>query len=110
MKNISLRLVTALSVLVFFSCNTDIRKIREGRSNYIDKEVTVEGTVSSAIPLSGIFELKQDNATIYVHTQNDLPNKDEKITVKGIVKEKKIEYNGLQLINEVYIEEISREH
>jgi hypothetical protein len=108
MKRKLLKFFFGCSVILFYSCKTDIRKIKEDRSQYLNKEVNVEGVVNAIIPLTGIYELKQDNATIYVYTPIELPNEEEKIVVKGIVKEKKLEAGGVRLLNEVYIQEVKR--
>jgi hypothetical protein len=102
-------LLFSIPVLFFISCNTNIKKIKEKRSDYLNKEVSVEGTVTSSGTFPRIYEIKQDEATIYVFTEKELPNEEEKITVTGVVKEKKMEIGGFRLMNELYIEEKSRE-
>jgi hypothetical protein len=105
MKNL---ILYATPLLFLISCNTSIKKIKEKRSDYLNKEVSVDGIVSSTIPFSGIYEMKEDETTIYVYTENEMPNEEEKITITGVVKEKKMEIGGFKLMNELYIEEKSR--
>jgi hypothetical protein len=98
----------ALLFLFFTSCKTDIKDIKLNRSEFLGKEVTVEGVVSGSIPMSGIYELKQDDATIYVYTQNELPEEGWEIKVTGVVKENKVELGFIKVLNEAYIEEKTR--
>jgi hypothetical protein len=100
--------IICLLAIIFTSCKTDIKDIKLNRSEYLGKEVTVKGVVSGGIPMSGIYELKQDDATIYVYTQNELPEEGWEIKVTGVVKENKLELGFLKVLNEAYIEEKSR--
>jgi hypothetical protein len=100
--------IISLLSICFTSCKTDIKDIKLNRSEFLGKEVTVEGVVSGNIPMSGIYELKQDDATIYVYTQNELPEEGWEIKVTGIVKENKLELGFLKVLNEAYIEEKTR--
>ncbi len=102
--------VIFIYLLTFFltSCKTDIKDIKLNRGEYLGKEVTIEGVVSGSIPMSGIYELKQDNASIYVYTQHELPEDGWEINVTGIVKENKLELGFIKVLNAAYIEEKSR--
>jgi hypothetical protein len=60
------------------------------------------------VPFTKIYEVKDETGTIYVEASSDLPNKDQKYTIKGIVREKKIGIEGFNLVNELYIEESNR--
>jgi hypothetical protein len=91
-----------------FSCKTDISKIKENRSDYLGENVKIEGTVNITVPFTKIYEVKDETGTIYVEASSDLPNKDQKYTIKGIVREKKIGIEGFNLVNELYIEESNR--
>ena len=106
MKNFIV-IISILSICLT-SCKTDIKEIKLNRSEFLGKEVTVEGVVSGGIPMSGIYELKQDDATIYVYTQNELPEEGWEIKVTGIVKENKLEFGFIKVFNEAYIEEKAR--
>ena len=97
-----------LSLLFLASCTTDIKEIKENRTDYLGEKVKIEGTVNMNIPFTKIYKIKDETGTIYVEASSDLPNKDQKYTVKGIVREKKVGIEGLNLINELYIEETER--
>lgn len=60
------------------------------------------------LPFTKIYKVKYETGTIYVEAASDLPNKDQKYTIQGIVREKKLGVEGLNLVNEVNIEESSR--
>ena len=107
MKKFSV-IISLLSISLV-SCKTDIKEIKLNRTEFLGKEVTVEGVVSGGIPMSGIYELKQDDATIYVYSQNELPEEGWEIKVTGVVKENKVELGFIKVLNESYIEEISRD-
>jgi hypothetical protein len=100
-------LITAFAFCLF-SCKTDISKIKENRSDYLGENVKIEGTVNITVPFTKIYEVKDETGTIYVEASSDLPNKDQKYTIKGIVREKKIGIEGFNLVNELYIEESNR--
>jgi len=106
MKN--LLLLVFVLLLCLTACNTDIKDIKLNRNDYLNKEVTVNGVVSGSIPMSGIYELKQDDVTIYVYTKNNLPDEGLELKVTGIVKENKVELGFLKILDEAYIEEVSR--
>jgi hypothetical protein len=106
MKNL---LIPIFAILLFFTaCTTDIKDIKLNRNEYLNKEVTVKGVVSGSIPMSGIYELKQDDVTMYVYTKNNLPDEGLELKVTGIVKENKVELGFLKILDEAYIEEVSR--
>jgi hypothetical protein len=105
MKKISY--IIALSV-VLISCSTQIEDIRKKKYEYLGKKITLTGTVSMAIPFTSIYEFKDETGEIYVETSQDLPSTDEEFTLEGIVREKKIEAGGFQLMKELYIEESTR--
>lgn len=107
MKNTVFSLITLLSISIV-SCTTDIKDIKLNRNEYLNKEVTVKGVVSGSIPMSGIYELKQDDVTMYVYTKNNLPDEGLELKVTGIVKENKVELGFLKILDEAYIEEVSR--
>ena len=90
------------------SCTTDIKDIKENRSDYLGKEVTIKGTVVSTVPFTKIYEVKDATGSLYVNTPNEMPDKDGLYKIRGIVKEKKIGVAGLNLIDEIYLEETSR--
>lgn len=90
------------------SCTTDIKDIKENRSDYLGKEVTIKGTVVSTVPFTKIYEVKDATGSLYVNTPNEMPDKDGLYKIRGIVKEKKIGVAGLNFIDEMYLEETSR--
>ena len=100
--------IICILAIIFTSCKTDIKEIKLNRSEYLGKEVTVKGVVSGSIPMSGIYELKQDDATIYVYTKNELPEEGWEINITGVVKENKVELGFIKVLNEAYIEEKTR--
>jgi hypothetical protein len=106
MKNLFLAIFSLL--ILFTACTTDIKDIKLNRNEYLNKEVTVNGVVSGSIPMSGIYELKQEDVTIYVYTKNNLPDEGLELKVTGIVKENKLELGFLKILDEAYIEEVSR--
>lgn len=106
MKNLFLAIFGLL--ILFTACTTDIKDIKLNRNEYLNKEVTVNGVVSGSIPMSGIYELKQEDVTIYVYTKNNLPDEGLELKVTGIVKENKLELGFLKILDEAYIEEVSR--
>ncbi len=97
-----------LGLILLASCTTKIKEIKENRTDYLGEKVKIEGTVNMNIPFTKIYEIKDETGTIYVEASSDLPNKDQKYTIKGIVREKKVGIEGLNLINELYIEETER--
>ncbi len=96
-------------ILLLASCTTKIQDIKEKRSDYLGKKLKIEGTVNMTIPFTKIYEVKDETGTIYVETSSALPDKDQKFVIKGIVREKKIGFEGFNLVNELYIEETSRD-
>lgn len=109
-SNIAREISVTLLVLCLSSCTTKIKDIREKRNEFLNKEVTIEGKVDGNIPLTRYYKVKDEEESIYVKAANELPNDGEKIKVRGKVKEEKIEFAGFRLLNEIYIEEISREY
>jgi hypothetical protein len=98
-----------LSLFFLASCTTDIKDIKENRSDYLGKEVTIKGTVLSTVPFTKIYEVKDETGSLYVNTPNELPDKDGAYKIRGVIKEKKLGVGGLNLINELYLEESSRD-
>jgi hypothetical protein len=45
---------------------------------------------------------------MYVYTKNNLPDEGLELKVTGIVKENKVELGFLKILDEAYIEEVSR--
>ncbi len=103
------KIAVLLGLIILASCTTKIKEIKENRTDYLGEKVKIEGTVNMNIPFTKIYKIKDETGTIYVEASSDLPNKDQKYTVKGIVREKKIGIEGLNLINELYIEETERD-
>lgn len=97
-----------ISLVVLSSCTTDIKEIKENRSDYLGKEVTIKGTVISTVPFTKIYEVKDETGSLYVNTPNELPDKDGAYKIRGVVKEKKVGVAGLNFIDEIYLEETSR--
>lgn len=91
------------------SCTTDIKEIKENRTDYLGKEVTIKGTVVSTVPFTKIYEVKDETGRLYVNTANELPDKDGAYKIRGVVKEKKVGVGGLNLIDELYLEETKRD-
>lgn len=96
------------AVLTLVSCTTDIQTIREERPDYLEKKVSIEGVVTMTLPIVNIYEIKDKTGQIYVQSTQELPNKDQKYTIEGIVREKKIEAAGISFMNELYVEELKR--
>ncbi len=103
------RYTSLLSLLFLASCTTDIKEIKENRTDYLGKEVTIKGTVVSTVPFTKIYEVKDETGSLYVNTPNELPDKDGAYRIRGVVKEKKVGVAGLNLIDELYLEESSRD-
>lgn len=103
------RYTSLLSLLFLASCATDIKEIKENRTDYLGKEVTIKGTVVSTVPFTKIYEVKDETGSLYVNTPNELPDKDGAYRIRGVVKEKKVGVGGLNLIDELYLEESSRD-
>ena len=102
-------LFTSLLALFFLaSCTTDIIKIKENRTDYLGEKVKIKGVEGMTLPFTKIYKVKDETGTIFVEAASDLPNKDQKYTIQGIVREKKLGVEGLNLVNEVNIEESSR--
>ena len=101
--------LAVICLLVLSSCTTDIKDIKANRSDYLGKEVTIKGTVLSTVPFTKIYEVKDETGSLYVNTPNELPDKDGAYKIRGVIKEKKLGVGGLNLINELYLEESSRD-
>ena len=88
MKSKSLFLILFLFSLLGCSSKVSIKTIQNNPRNYINKEVTIKGTVSQTFSLAFInyFELDDGTGTIKVITSNPLPAENEKLSVTGIVQ------------------------
>lgn len=107
--------LTTFCLAFFTSCNflsnvdiKDIKEIKEKRTEFLDKEVSIKGTVESKLGILNLYVIKDNTDEIYVYTKDTLPNKNQTYTVTGIVKERKERLLGFDLFDEVYIEETER--
>ena len=85
--------ITAFVILFTAACNalfpTKIGDILKNPRNYADKEVTVSGEVASVFSLVVVkyFLITDGTGEIAVVTEKTLPNKGDRIRLKGVVKE-----------------------
>ena len=88
MKSKSLILMLFLFSLIGCSSKISIKSIQNHPRNFVNKKVTIEGTVSQTFSLAFInyFELDDGTGTIKVITNNPLPAENEKLSVTGIVQ------------------------
>ena len=81
--------ILVLTGMIACCLSTDVRTVKESPMKYIDKYVTLKGTVDSLIeiPLSnkGLFELSDETGSIWVYTENGLPQKGRTVKVTGEV-------------------------
>lgn len=68
---------------------TKIGSILENPRNYAEKEVTVSGEVTGAFSLVVVkyFTVKDNTGELAIVTERTLPQKGERIRVKGTIKE-----------------------
>ena len=86
-------LVVVFSILITAACSqlfpTQIGDVLKNPRGYAEKEVTISGEVTDVFSFVFIkyFRVKDSSGEIAVVTERPLPNKGERIRVKGIVKE-----------------------
>lgn len=86
-------LVVVFFVLITAACSqlfpTQIGDVLKNPRGYAEKEVTISGEVTDVLSFVFIkyFRVKDSTGEIVVVTERPVPNKGERISVKGIVKE-----------------------
>lgn len=106
MKNITKAFLLAMVLTVAFlgaACpeRTSIADIEANPSKYYNKQVAIAGTVKDSygisVPLTqirgGVYKIDDGTGTIWVATDNAVPNKGAQIGVRGRI-ESGVSYNG----------------
>ena len=88
MNNITKTLILFMFLLAGCTSRTNIKSIQDSPRNYVDKEVSIEGEVTSTFSLAFInyFELDDGTGKIKVITTKPLPADSEHIIVRGTVQ------------------------
>ena len=86
---------------------TNLTKIRDIPQNPdVDATVYLQGQVTNRAPLlgTGAYQLKDATATIWVFTNQTLPNVGDEVLIKGQLRFQSIPISGQEL-GEVYVQE-----
>lgn len=77
---------------ILLSCASSIRisEIKEAPRRFHDKKVTISGTVDETLTLPilgvGVYRLDDGTGNMWVKPKNEVPFKNDRITVTGIIK------------------------
>ncbi|QDZ41453.1 DNA-binding protein [Euhalothece natronophila Z-M001] len=76
------------------------------QTDRLEQSVLVEGVVRDRAPFlnNGAYQLQDESGTIWILTNNPLPDSGEAVTIEGKIKVKSIVLNN-QEDQEVYLEE-----
>lgn len=87
------QLLFPILLLAFLAnCASSVRigEIQKTPRNFHDKKVTVSGIVDETLTLPilgvGVFRLDDGTGKIWVKPKNDVPFKNDRITISGIIK------------------------
>lgn len=100
-------LVSLLGLVACESKFTPLAEVKRQQSH--QDEIYVEGIVRDRVPLlkRGAYQLQDETGTIWVITQQSLPESGQAVTIQAKIKSKSIVLHK-QLSQEVYLQEVQR--
>lgn len=111
-------IITSLAVALFNGCRstgmqslikstTDLTKIHQSVEAYVDKVVTIEGTISLVIDVpftsEDFFKVHDGTGEIWVHTTIGSPPKNARVRIEGLLKRASDASTSLFTTNDVYL-------